>query len=139
MKKLVHRVVSGPDAVTGHYTTRCGLTSAPTAPGYWDRFLGTTGEVAVTCPKCTIHLTPIQKKILRIMYDNVGKWVVFTLRARSFSWRADKDVRFYGRDGIDNELFKLGLITTSLNHNIKLTRAGMQLASKLPPVKDDFR
>lgn len=134
---LIHRVVSGPDQVTGRFTTRCGLSSLRGVGGFYDEFQA-GAETQVTCSKCKLKLTPTQKKILRLMFQNNHNG--FYMSARSFSYSTDRYLLMYGPKKALDGLAAYGLIgyyKSSCTRYILRSDATV-LARSLPEIKDEF-
>lgn len=135
--EIIHKVVAGPDEVTGRFTTRCGLSSLRGAAGFYDLFKA-GAEIEVTCPKCKLKLTATQKKILRLMYQNDRNG--FYKPSKSFSYSIDRGLRMYGPKKALDGLAKHGLICyyKSSNTRYSLQINGALLARSLPEIKDEF-
>lgn len=71
---MKHRLnAQGADAVTGEYSTRCGLKSLPLPGGYFSKFEVANTELDVNCPKCRVRLGPTESKVLRALHDAGGE------------------------------------------------------------------
>lgn len=129
---LLHRIAHR-NMVTGQYNTRCGLTgsidyASPRPSGAVFMLTPDTaiadGEIATTCKKCILKLTPTQKKILRLLFD---RHIVNSIPSHAFRWHGNT---IWAKNKDMLRLIALGLI-----HGLQLTAIGRQLAPTFPKVQ----
>lgn len=142
MDKRLHRIVFGPDQVTGSYRMACGRVGWPLGMGEFDgngeTWRATAGVLNVTCGRCKIRLRGDQAKVVRALLDLGGRAKL--LKANRFDF-APAPPRIFCRSATCTALARLQLIKRSSKTEWRLMPFGVSIARTLEafyPLKEVF-
>lgn len=133
MDKRLHRVVAGPDPVTGEFRMACGRKGYPRGMAEYDGegqvWRAVSGYARVTCSRCKVHLRGDMAKVVRALLD-LGSAKL--LRANAFDWSRSPP-RIFCRPQTGKALARRGLISRVDNDTWRLGNGVAILARDLPP------
>lgn len=135
-----HRIVSGPDQVTGKYRTACGLEGLPLGMNEFDSEGGkrwTAGHgIDPQCSRCKLKLSPPQRKILRLLFQFGSRARI--VAGRRFWWTTERGLVIAAqRTSIDSLVRWRAIYERHPAHNYELSPAGRALAETLEPITEE--